>query len=142
MTVLRGTIAAALTPLTPGGGSIDEAVIPAYVDFLVAGGLDGVLTFGTNGEAVLFDVGERKQGLEAFRAAAGDRLLVAAHCGAQTTQDGAVQGEIARRGDADARPDERIQPRQPVKRNGGKDVMLHVVRHLPAEEPDGGVGVC
>ena len=82
---LRGTVAAALTPLTAGGTAVDEAAIGPYVEFLVAGGLDGVLTFGTNGEAVLFDVAERKRGLELFRDAAGARLLVAAHCGAQTT---------------------------------------------------------
>ena len=84
---LRGTVAAALTPLTAGGIAIDETAVGAYVDFLVAGGLDGVLAFGTNGEAVLFDVAERKRGLELFRAAAHDRLLVAAHCGAQTTAE-------------------------------------------------------
>ena len=56
---LRGTVAAALTPLTAGGRSVDEAAISPYVEFLVAGRLDGVLTFGTNGEAVL-KVSDRK----------------------------------------------------------------------------------
>ncbi|MFN8224060.1 MAG: dihydrodipicolinate synthase family protein [Gaiellales bacterium] len=81
---LHGTIAAALTPLA-ADGAIDEGAITPYVDFLHAGGLDGVLAFGTNGEAVLFDVAERSRGLEAFVAASAGRLLVAAHCGAQTT---------------------------------------------------------
>ena len=87
MAVLRGTVAAALTPLTPGGAAIDESAIPGYVDFLAAGGLDGLLAFGTNGEAVLFDARERERGLECFLAAADGRLLVAAHCGAQTTAE-------------------------------------------------------
>lgn len=87
MTRLRGTIAAALTPLTPGGLEIDADGVGAYVDFLVAGGLDGLLAFGTNGEAVLFDVDERKRGLERFVEAAAGRVAVAAHCGAQTTAD-------------------------------------------------------
>lgn len=87
MPPLHGTIAAALTPLVPGGGSLDDDAIAGYVDFLVAGGLDGLLAFGTNGEAVLFDVEERMRGLETFIEAAGDRLLVAVHCGAQTTRD-------------------------------------------------------
>jgi dihydrodipicolinate synthase/N-acetylneuraminate lyase len=99
---LRGTVAAALTPLTAGGVAIDETAIGPYVDFLVAGGLDGLLAFGTNGEAVLFDAAERKRGLELFRAAAGDRLLVAAHCGAQTTAETAELAAHAAEAGADA----------------------------------------
>ena len=99
---LRGTVAAALTPLTAGGIAIDETAVGAYVDFLVAGGLDGVLAFGTNGEAVLFDVAERKRGLELFRAAAHDRLLVAAHCGAQTTAETVELAAHAAEAGADA----------------------------------------
>jgi dihydrodipicolinate synthase/N-acetylneuraminate lyase len=83
--MLRGALAAAVTPLD--GDRLDEDAFAPYVDFLAAGGLDGLLALGTTGEGLLFGVGERKRALELFVAAAGDRLQVAAHCGAQTTAD-------------------------------------------------------
>jgi dihydrodipicolinate synthase/N-acetylneuraminate lyase len=76
---LTGAIAAAATPLRDGGHRLDEEAFGPYADFLVGAGLDGVLAFGTNGEAVLLTVEERKRGLELWREAVGDRALVAAH---------------------------------------------------------------
>ena len=99
---LRGAIAAAVTPLTDGGAAIDEPAVGPYLDFLVRGGLDGVLAFGTNGEAVLFSVPERRRGLELVLEAAAGRLLVAAHCGAQTTADTVALAEHAAASGADA----------------------------------------
>ena len=83
--MLRGALAAAVTPLD--GERLDEDAFGPYVDFLGDGGLDGLLALGTTGEGLLFGVAERKRALELFVAAAGDRLQVAAHCGAQTTAD-------------------------------------------------------
>ena len=61
---LEGAIAAAVTPLREGGRLLDENAFGPYADFLVGAGLDGILAFGTNGEAVLLGVDERKRGLE------------------------------------------------------------------------------
>ena len=61
---LHGAIAAAVTPLREGGGRLDEDAFRPYGDFLVGAGLDGILAFGTNGEAVLLSVEERQRGLE------------------------------------------------------------------------------
>jgi N-acetylneuraminate lyase len=83
--MLRGALAAAVTPLA--GEQLDEAAFAPYVDFLAANGLNRLLALGTTGEGLLFGVGERKRAVELFVAAAGDRLQVAAHCGAQTTTD-------------------------------------------------------
>ena len=91
---LRGAVAAALTPLRDGGARLDEEAFAPYVDFLAAGGLDGVLVLGTTGEGILFSVEERTRAVELFVAASRGRLLVAAHCGAQTTADTV---ELARR---------------------------------------------
>src|SRR5436305_1033904 len=41
--MLRGALAAAVTPLRDGGEALDEDAFAPYVDFLAAGGLDGVL---------------------------------------------------------------------------------------------------
>jgi dihydrodipicolinate synthase/N-acetylneuraminate lyase len=83
--MLRGALAAAVTPLTDGG--LDEAAVGPYVDFLAASGLDGLLALGTTGEGLLFRVEERRRIVEAFVSASASRLQVAAHCGAQTTAD-------------------------------------------------------
>jgi dihydrodipicolinate synthase/N-acetylneuraminate lyase len=99
---LHGTIAAAATPLTSGGADLDEPAFGPYADFLVGAGLDGVLAFGTNGEAVLLSVDERRRGLELWVEAIGGRMLVAAHCGAQTTADTVALAAHAAESVADA----------------------------------------
>lgn len=98
--MLRGAIAAALTPLRDGVFEAD-AVGP-YVDFLAGHGLDGILALGTTGEGVLFSVDERREVAAAFLAAAHGRLQVAVHCGAQTTADTVALAEHAASAGADA----------------------------------------
>ena len=100
--MLRGTIAAALTPLTGGGSAIDEEAIPPYVDFLASHGLDGIFALGTTGEGMLFDLDERRRIAELFMEAAGQRLQVAVHCGAQSTADTTTLAEHAAMVGADA----------------------------------------
>jgi dihydrodipicolinate synthase/N-acetylneuraminate lyase len=85
--VISGTLAAAATPLAPGGGAVDEEGFRPLVDFLAAAGLDGLLALGTTGEGILLSVPERKRVTELFLETAAGRLAVAAHCGAQTTAD-------------------------------------------------------
>jgi dihydrodipicolinate synthase/N-acetylneuraminate lyase len=100
--MLHGAIAAALTPLTGGGTAVDEDAIPPYVDFLASHGLDGILALGTTGEGVLFDLDERRRIAELFMEAAGPRLQVAVHCGAQSTADTTTLAEHAALVGADA----------------------------------------
>jgi N-acetylneuraminate lyase len=102
MAKLSGTIAAALTPLRNEGDALDEEAVDPYVEFLVSSGLDGLLVFGSNGEAVLLSEAERRRGLELFVAAAGGRILVAAHCGAQTTSETVALAAHAAEAGADA----------------------------------------
>jgi dihydrodipicolinate synthase/N-acetylneuraminate lyase len=102
MTKLHGAIAAAATPLRDGGVRLDEPAFGPYADFLVGAGLDGVLAFGTNGEAVLLSVEERKRGLELWLSAVVGRALVAAHCGAQTTAETVALASHAAEAGADA----------------------------------------
>lgn len=80
----RRAIAAALTPLRDGGAQIDEDAFAPYVEFLQAGGVDGVLALGSTGEGILLDTRERMRVTELY---AGQPLPVIAHCGAQTTAD-------------------------------------------------------
>jgi len=78
--VLKGALAAALTPLRDGGSALDEDAFAPYCEFLRE--LDGVLALGTTGEGILLAVDERKRVVELFVAGG---MPVIAHCGAQTT---------------------------------------------------------
>lgn len=77
-------LAAAVTPLRDGGARLDTGAIGPMVEFLEAGGVDGLFALGTTGEGVLLSEGERRRAARAFRAACRGRLIV--HCGAQTTR--------------------------------------------------------
>ena len=88
--MLRGALAAAVTPLRDRGDALDEEAFGPYVDYLADGGLDGILALGTTGEGMLLTVEERKRAARLFLDAAGARLQVAVHCGAQTTADTVV----------------------------------------------------
>ena len=99
---LHGTIAAAATPLREDGARLDDDAFGPYADFLVGGALDGILAFGTNGEAVLLSVDERRRGLELWLESVAGRILVAAHCGAQTTADTVALAAHAAESGADA----------------------------------------
>lgn len=99
---LRGALAAAVTPLVPGGHALDEAAFAPYIDFLVAGGIDGILALGTTGEGMLLTADERRRALHLILDATAGRLPVIAHAGAQTTAetvalaaDAAEQGAAA-----------------------------------------------
>ena len=83
--MLRGALVAAVTPLD--GDRLDEDAFAPYVDFLAGHGVDGLLALGTTGEGLLFCTEERRRVVELYVAAAAGRILVAAHCGAQTTAD-------------------------------------------------------
>jgi len=100
--VLRGALAAAVTPLRDGGAALDEDGVGPLCDFLVSGGLDGVLALGTTGECLLLSVPERMRVAELFLEASGGRLAVAVHCGAQTTTDTVTLAAHAAEAGADA----------------------------------------
>jgi dihydrodipicolinate synthase/N-acetylneuraminate lyase len=85
--MIKGALAAALTPLREDGAALDEDAFGPYLDFLADGGLDGILALGTTGEGILLSVEERKRVTELFLAASAGRLQIAVHCGAQTTAD-------------------------------------------------------
>ncbi len=98
--MLRGALAAALTPLRDD--ALAEDVFPPYVDFLAAGGLDGLLALGTTGEGVLFSPAERRRIAELYVEAARGKLQVAVNAGAQTTADTVALAAHAAEAGADA----------------------------------------
>jgi dihydrodipicolinate synthase/N-acetylneuraminate lyase len=98
--VLKGAVAAAVTPLRDG--RFDAAAVGPYVDFLAGHGCDGLLALGTTGESVLFSPDERREIAAAFVEAGGGRLQVAVHAGAQTTADTVALAEHSASIGADA----------------------------------------
>ncbi len=77
-------LAAAVTPLRDSSAQLDEDAFAPYLEFLRAGGVDGILALGTTGEGILLETAERTRALELFCAGP---LPVIAHCGAQSTAD-------------------------------------------------------
>jgi dihydrodipicolinate synthase/N-acetylneuraminate lyase len=100
--MLRGAIAAAVTPLRDDGRSLDEEAVAPYVDYLARGGVDGMLLLGTTGEGILLAPDERRRVAQLFVAAADGRLQVAVHAGAQTTADTTALAAHAAETGADA----------------------------------------
>jgi dihydrodipicolinate synthase/N-acetylneuraminate lyase len=100
--MLRGAVAAAVTPLRDEGRALDEDAVAPYVDFLAAGGVDGILALGTTGEGILLGVDERRRVAELCVAAANGRIQVAVHAGAQTTADTTALAAHAAETGADA----------------------------------------
>lgn len=78
-------LAAAVTPMAPGGSAVNLDAVAPMAAFLESNGADGVLAGGTTGEGILLDVNERRALTRAFREAMNGTLIV--HAGAQTTAD-------------------------------------------------------
>jgi dihydrodipicolinate synthase/N-acetylneuraminate lyase len=100
--VIKGALAAAVTPLRDGGTGLDEEAFAPLAEYLAAGGLDGILAMGTTGEGILLSTAERRRVTELFVSACSGRLDVAVHCGAQTTADTVALAEHAAAAGADA----------------------------------------
>ena len=88
--MLRGVLAAAVTPLADDGEILDEDAVDPLVAFLESSGLDGLLALGTTGEGILLSPDERRRAAELFIAARPEGFAIAVHCGAQTTRDTAA----------------------------------------------------
>jgi dihydrodipicolinate synthase/N-acetylneuraminate lyase len=100
--MLKGALAASVTPLRDNGDAIDEDGFQPLVDFYVDAGLDGLLALGTAGEGILLSVSERRHVADLFLQAAERRMQIAVQCGAQTTADTVLLAEHAAEVGADA----------------------------------------
>jgi dihydrodipicolinate synthase/N-acetylneuraminate lyase len=100
--MLRGAIAASVTPLRDHGTSLDEEAFAPLVRFLAAGGMDGILACGTTGEGILLSGDERRRVAELFLAARPTGFAMAVHCGAQTTAETVMLARHAAEAGADA----------------------------------------
>jgi dihydrodipicolinate synthase/N-acetylneuraminate lyase len=97
---IRGTLAAAVTPLRDGGERLDEDAFGPLLEFYAGSGLEGLLVLGTTGEGILLREHERRRVTELAIAGAG-ALQVIVHCGAQTTAETCGLASHAAEGGAD-----------------------------------------
>lgn len=102
MSRLAGTLAAAFTPFRDGGDALDLDAVGPYVDYLAAGGVDGVFALGSTGEWILLDLDERREVIAAFRAATAGRLDLAVHTGSVSTRETVALTAYAAEAGADA----------------------------------------
>ena len=90
--MLRGALAAAVTPLAAGGAALDEDAFGPLAAFYAEAGLDGLLALGTTGEGILLGRQERAWAAELCLTGS---LPVIVHCGAQSTADTVALAEHA-----------------------------------------------
>ena len=83
---LTGLLAAPFTPFDENGNLRLEQ-IPLQAEALLKDGVKGVYVCGTTGEGISCSVSERLRIFEAWKAAAGDRLILIAHTGALAMED-------------------------------------------------------
>ena len=95
-----GVYAASLTPFGDRS-ALALSKTPAYVEFLLQRGVDGLLVLGTNGEFASMTVAERQAALEAFIDAVAGRVPVVVNIGATAKKDVIELAHHARRNDAD-----------------------------------------
>jgi dihydrodipicolinate synthase/N-acetylneuraminate lyase len=79
---LRGGVCPAMaTPLLPDGVSVNTAVIPELLNFLLAARVKGLFVGGTTGEGILLSVAERMRLHETAVSAVNGRVPVLLHTG-------------------------------------------------------------
>lgn len=79
--VSNGVSPAMATPLLADGYTVNTAVIPQLVDFLIAAGVKAVFAGGTTGEGILLTVAERMRLHETAVSAVANRVPVLLHVG-------------------------------------------------------------
>lgn len=77
-----GVTPAMATPLLDDGYTVNTAVVPQLVDFLIDAGVSGLFAGGTTGEGVVLTLTERLRLHEAVMTAVGGRVPVLLHVGA------------------------------------------------------------
>lgn len=97
-----GVSPAMATPLLADGYTVNTAVIPQLVNFLLDAGVKGLFVGGTTGEGILLDVAERIRLHEATLAAANGRVPVMIHAGTNRTDSTLVLVRHAAQIGADA----------------------------------------
>lgn len=100
--VANGVSPAMATPLFADGYTVNTAVIPQLVNFLLDAGVKGIFAGGTTGEGILLTEAERVRLHEATIAAVGKRAPVLLHVGANRVDTAVSLAQHAQASGADA----------------------------------------
>ena len=91
---IKGIIVPILTPID-GEERIDEPMLRDQVDYVINGGVSGVLAFGSNGEFYMVEEDEMERGLKIMVAQAAGRVPVYFGIGAISTKKCCRLGKMA-----------------------------------------------
>ena len=83
--MIKGIIPPILTPIDDNE-QVDEAKMRKQVEFVIQGGVHGILAFGSNGEFYMIEEDETKRALEIMLSQAAGRVPVYCGIGAIRTQ--------------------------------------------------------
>jgi 4-hydroxy-tetrahydrodipicolinate synthase len=89
-----GVVVPLVTPFTEDG-ALDLARVPALVEFVLAGGVRGVVVAGTTGEGYALDLDERRAVHEAVAAAVAGRVPILVGVGGTATREALAQARLA-----------------------------------------------
>lgn len=95
VTLKNGVLPAMATPLHEDGYTVNVEAIKPLVDLLIGAGVNGLFVGGTTGEGILLAPAERRRLHESALAAAGGRVPVILHVGANTTREATALAEHA-----------------------------------------------
>src|SRR5690554_3847723 len=99
--MIRGSIVAIVTPMTPDGG-LDLPALGRLLEWHVEQGTDAIVAVGTTGESATLDVDEHLQVIQYTVAAVGGRIPVIAGTGANSTTEAIAWTREAKDAGADA----------------------------------------
>ncbi len=94
---LRGAVIPMVTPVT-ATGALDEPAIARLIDFLIAGGVDGIFVLGTTGEGASVPPAARQRLVELTVARVRHRALVYAGAGDAPAEGAALGNKFLRAG--------------------------------------------
>jgi len=98
---LVGTFVALATPFA-NDGSVDEEALKKLVNYVIEGGVEGVVPCGTTGEKSTLTIEEHKRVIERVIEYTAGRALVIAGTGSNDTRHAAEMARFARKAGADA----------------------------------------
>lgn len=97
---MRGLVVAAITPMNEDG-SLDEAGVASFAEFLIQAGVHCLYPNGTNGESLLLTREERERAAQIMVQTSRGRVPVFIQCGAMSTAETASHARHAVRTGAD-----------------------------------------
>ena len=96
----RGTYTALITPFK--NGRVDADAFARFIEFQIAGGVDGIVAVGTTGESATLDHDEHLEVIRLAVAAARGRVKVIAGTGSNSTQEAITTTQAAEKLGVDA----------------------------------------